>query len=108
MLIWQPFLFLFVLSLLVGINALGVALVQWVPIDALRLVIGVLLLLFGLKWLKNAIMRYAGLKARPDEEAIYEENRAQLRARGAVDASPSRFHLFVFLLSYQSYLLDGL
>ena len=94
------------LALLVA--TLGVALVQWVPIDALRLVIGVLLLLFGLKWLKNAIMRYAGLKARHDEEAIYEENRAQLRARGAVDASASRFDLFGFLLSYKSVLLEGL
>ncbi len=48
------------LALLVA--TLGVALVQWVPIDALRLVIGILLLLFGLKWLKNAILRYSGLK----------------------------------------------
>ena len=94
------------LALLVA--TLGVALVRWVPIDALRLVIGVLLLLFGLKWLKNAIMRYAGLKAIHDEEAIYEENRAQLRARGAVDASASRFDLFGFLLSYKSVLLEGL
>jgi len=94
------------LALLVA--TLGVALVQWVPIDALRLVIGVLLLLFGLKWLKNAIMRYAGLKATHDEQAIYEETRAELRARGEVDASSSRFDLFGFLLSYKSVLLEGL
>ena len=56
------------LALLVA--TLGVALVQWVPLDVLRLVIGFLLLLFGLKWLKNAILRYSGLKARHDEEAI--------------------------------------
>ncbi len=77
-------------------------------IDALRLVIGILLLLFGLKWLKNAILRYSGLKARHDEEAIYEQNRAELRARGAIDASSSRFDLFGFLLSYKSVLLEGL
>ncbi len=94
------------LALLVA--TLGVALVQWVPIDALRVVIGILLLLFGLKWLKNAILRYSGLKARHDEEAIYEQNRAELRARGAVDASSSRFNLFGFLLSYKSVLLEGL
>ncbi len=94
------------LALLVA--TLGVALVQWVPIDALRLVIGILLLLFGLKWLKNAILRYSGLKARHDEEAIYEENRAELRARRAVDASSSRFDLLGFLLSYKSVLLEGL
>ena len=94
------------LALLVA--TLGVALVQWVPLDILRTVIGTLLLLFGLKWLKNAILRYAGLKARHDEEAIYEETQAELRARGEVDASSSRFNLFGFLLSYKSVLLEGL
>lgn len=94
------------LALLVA--TLGTALVQWVPLDVLRTVIGTLLLLFGLKWLKNAILRYAGLKARHDEQAIYEEKRAELRARGAVDASSSRFDLFGFLLSYKSVLLEGL
>jgi uncharacterized membrane protein len=94
------------LALLVA--TLGAALVQWVPLDALRLVIGTLLLLFGLKWLKNAILRYSGLKARHDEEAIYEQNRAELRARGGIDASSSRFDLFGFLLSYKSVLLEGL
>ncbi len=94
------------LALLVA--TLGVAIVQWVPLDALRLVIGVLLLLFGLKWLKNAIMRYAGLKALHDEQAIYEETRAELRARGEVDTSKSGFDLFGFLLSFKSVLLEGL
>ena len=94
------------LALLVA--TLGTALVQWVPLDVLRTVIGTLLLLFGLKWLKNAIMRYAGLKARHDEQAIYEETRAELRARGEVEASSPRFDLFGFLLSYKSVLLEGL
>jgi len=94
------------LALLVA--TLGTALVQWIPLDVLRTVIGTLLLLFGLKWLKNAILRYAGLKARHDEQAIYEETRAELRARGEVEASSSRFDLFGFLLSYKSVLLEGL
>ncbi|HEX6552953.1 MAG TPA: hypothetical protein VF026_09350 [Ktedonobacteraceae bacterium] len=58
--------------------------------------------------MKNAILRYSGLKARHDEEAIYEQNRAELRARAAIDASSSRFDLFGFLLSYKSVLLEGL
>jgi len=94
------------LALLVA--TLGTALVQWVPLDVLRTVIGTLLLLFGLKWLKNAIMRYAGLKARHDEQAIFEETRAELRARGEIEASSPRFDLFGFLLSYKSVLLEGL
>src|SRR5437667_4449506 len=94
------------LALLVA--TLGTALVQWVPLDVLRTVIGTLLLLFGLKWLKNAILRYSGLKARHDEEAIYEETRAELRASGEIEASSPRFDLFGFLLSYKSVLLEGL
>jgi uncharacterized membrane protein len=39
---------------------------------------------------------------------FYEQNRAELRARGAIDASSSRFDLFGFLLSYKSVLLEGL
>src|SRR5207244_9301766 len=45
------------LALLVA--TLGTALVQWVPLDVLRTVIGTLLLLFGLKLLKSGIMRYS-------------------------------------------------
>src|SRR6478752_1780210 len=51
--------------------ALGPALSQ-LPIDSLRVAVGVLLLIFGLQWLRKAIMRASGLKALHDEEAIYE------------------------------------
>ena len=68
------------LAIIVGV--LGTAVVVFVPIAVLRVVVGVLLVLFGLKWLKKAILRYAGLKAMHDEEAIYEEEQAALRARG--------------------------
>ncbi len=58
-----------VATLAVIIATLGVALVTLVPLNVLRFVIGFLLLLFGLKWLKNAIQRYSGLKLLHDEEA---------------------------------------
>src|SRR5256885_5820104 len=93
-------------TLAVIVVTLGVALVQYVPIDVLRLVVGIVLILFGLKWLKKAILRYSGLKALHDEEAIFEETRAELRARGE-NIAP-RFEPFGVALAYKAVLLEGL
>jgi uncharacterized membrane protein len=93
-------------TLAVIVATLGVALVRYVPLEYLRLVVGIILILFGLKWLKKSILRYSGLKAIHDEEAIFEENRAVLRARGEVIAP--RLEPFGVLLSYKSVLLEGL
>ena len=93
-------------TLAVIIGTLGVALVQFVPIGVLRLVVGIILILFGLKWLKKSILRYSGLKALHDEEAIFEETRAEVRARGEIIAP--RFEPFGIVLAYKSVLLEGL
>jgi len=88
------------------IATLGVALVKWVPINDFRLVVGIILILFGLKWLKKAILRYSGLKALHDEEAIFEETMAEIRARG--ETIVPRFQPFGVVLSYKAVLLEGL
>ena len=88
------------------VATLGVALVQFVPITYLRLVVGVLLVLFGLKWLKKAILRYSGFKALHDEEAIFEETMAEIRARG--ETITPRYEPFGIALSYKAVLLEGL
>lgn len=93
-------------TLAIIIATLGVALVTYVPIGALRLVIGIILVLFGLKWLKKAILRYSGLKALHDEEAIFEETRAEVRARGEI--IEPKFEPFGIALAYKSVLLEGL
>jgi uncharacterized membrane protein len=95
-----------VATLAVIVATLGVALVTLIPLDVLRFVIGFLLLLFGLKWLKNAIQRYSGLEFLHDEEAIYAANIAQARARG--EPVKTRLAPFGVLLSYKSVLLEGL
>ncbi|GAC1473856.1 MAG: hypothetical protein NVS2B12_23400 [Ktedonobacteraceae bacterium] len=95
-----------VASLALLIAIFGVALVQYVPIDIFRLVVGVILVLFGLKWLKKAILRYSGIKALHDEEAIYEDTIAELRAKGEVvttGVQPS-----AVALAFKSVLLEGL
>jgi uncharacterized membrane protein len=95
-----------VATLAVIVATLGVALVTLIPLDVLRFVIGLLLLLFGLKWLKNAIQRYSGLKFLHDEEAIYAANVAQAHARG--EAVGTHLDPFGVVLSYKSVLLEGL
>jgi uncharacterized membrane protein len=93
-------------ALIVIVGIFGTALVVFVPIGALQLAVGVLLVLFGLKWLKKAILRYSGLKALHDEEAIYEEHLAEMRALG--EHPVSRIDPFGVVTSFKSVLLEGL
>lgn len=93
-------------TLAIIVATLGVAIVQLIPIDALRLFVGIILILFGLKWLKKSILRYSGLKALHDEEAIFEEKMAEIRARG--ETIEPRLQPFGVALAYKAVLLEGL
>ncbi|MGH2377595.1 MAG: COG4280 domain-containing protein [Candidatus Limnocylindria bacterium] len=69
-----------------------------------HLVIGTILLLFGMRWLRKAILRFAGIVALHDEELIYQEEVRQLRALGR---TPERFDRIGFLISYKAMLVEG-
>jgi uncharacterized membrane protein len=91
------------LALAVVTAVLGPA-VTLIPIDALRLVVGALLLVFGLQWLRKAILRASGLKAQHDEEAIYAKQVADAAAAG----SPAGLDWYGFTLSFKGVFLEGL
>jgi uncharacterized membrane protein len=91
---------------LVGFTAIaGYALVNWLPRSALQLGIGTLLLIFGLQWLRKAILRSSGLKAMHDEEEEFREQ-AEAAARAGKD---ERFGLdwFAFVVSFKGVFLEG-
>jgi len=73
-----------------------------VPLHALQLTIGVLLLLFGMRWLRKAILRAAGLIPLHDETAIFAANTAALRQH------TQRLDWLAGLASYKAMLLEGL
>jgi uncharacterized membrane protein len=86
------------------IAALGPALTV-LPIDVLRVGVGGLLLVFGLQWLRKAILRAAGLKATHDEDAIFRENLTAARAAGG--AGPG-LDGYSFTIAFKGVLLEGL
>ncbi|HSZ06235.1 MAG TPA: hypothetical protein VK778_13695 [Solirubrobacteraceae bacterium] len=86
------------------VAALGPALTS-LPIDVLRVAVGGLLLIFGLQWLRKAILRAAGLKAKHDEIETFREQSEAARAAGA---RPSGFDGYAFTISFKGVLLEGL
>ena len=92
-----------VLAMLVAV--LGPALTL-MPIGTMRLVIGGLLVIFGLHWLRKAVLRAAGLKALRDEDACYA---AELAAAEAVPAERRALvgDWYSFSLSFKGVVLEG-
>ena len=87
------------------VAALGPALTL-IPIDVLRLVVGGILLAFGLQWLRKAILRASGFKALHDEAAIFAEETAG--ARTAAREERAGLDWYGFTLSFKGVLLEGL
>ena len=92
-------------SLAIIVAILGPAL-RLIPIEALRVVIGTLLLIFGLQWLRKAILRGSGLKALHDEAAIYQREIAE--AGSAAEVRRAGLDWYAYTLSFKGVFLEGL
>ena len=100
------------LALLAATVALvGPALLR-VPIHLLQLIVGVLLLLFGLGWLRKAILRSGGVLALRDESALYEKATRELGSDGDRDeangSSASARDWIGVITVFKAVLLEGM
>ncbi len=92
------------LALAAVVAGLGPAITS-LPLDTLRVLIGGLLLIFGLQWLRKAILRWAGLKDMHDELLAFEEESEAAREHEAAAAS---FDGYAFTVCFKGVLLEGL
>lgn len=94
---------LITLSLIVVIGGPSILLV---PIELLRLLVGVLLLVFGLQWLRKAILRASGFKALHDEEKIFQAEVDSAKTAEKVKIF-SGLDKYSFTLAFKTVLLEG-
>jgi len=93
-----------VLAVIVAV--LGPALTV-IPLAVLRVAVGGLLLVFGLQWIRKAVLRASGYKGLHDETALFAAHRSTAEAapvggRGAVA------DWYGFTLAFKGVLLEGL
>lgn len=86
------------------VAGLGPAL-RLIPLQAIQLVVGGLLLVFGLQWLRKAMLRSSGIKAKHDEDAMYKKEVE--KASGAAQTT-SAFDSYSFRIAFMGVLLEGL
>jgi uncharacterized membrane protein len=93
-----------VLAVVVAI--LGPALTA-LPIDTLRLVVGTLLLVFGLQWIRKAVLRASGYKALHDETRIFGEQTERAK-EAASEGRGGVSDWYSFTVAFKGVLLEGL
>ena len=76
-----------------------------IPIATLQVVVGALLLLFGIRWLRKAMLRSAGVIDLRDEDALYAKEHQALVAAGG--AARKRWDTIAALTSFKAVLLEG-
>src|SRR5256885_6482047 len=87
------------------VAALGPALGS-VPIGTLRLVVGALLLAFGMQWLRKAVLRSSGYTPMHDEDEAFRRERAE--AASATSERKAGLDWYAFTVAFKGVLLEGL
>lgn len=95
-----------ILALVALVVIFGVGLAAFIPIALARTLVGIFLLLFGLKWLHKAILRSSGLKPLHDEAAVFEKEKTYLLEHGGV--VKDRIDAVGTLTSFNGVFLEGL
>ena len=103
--VWGTAAGLATLAVIVGVFGTPLVIFHEQVSQSFHIVVGILLLLFGMRWLRKAILRFAGIIALHDEELIYQREVAELRAQGL---RPTRWDNIGFWFSYKAVLLEGL
>jgi uncharacterized membrane protein len=93
------------LAVLVVIVAVFGSAIAAVPVAVLQLVVGTLLLLFGIRWLRKAMLRSAGVISLRDEDALYVQEQQSLGASGGIVRQ--RWDTFAAITSFKAVLLEG-
>lgn len=94
-----------VIGLLLIVSMLGSAIAQ-IPVQSMQVVVGALMLIFGLQWLRKAILRAAGRKAMHDEDAIFAAEQAE--ARKHVQDARAPIDWYAFTICFKGVFLEGL
>src|SRR3954468_8715410 len=78
-----------------------------IPLSALQLVVGILLLLFGMRWLRKAVLRAIGVIGLHNESAIYAKETAELTRGGAPPVAGERTDWVAVAASFKAVTLEG-
>jgi len=105
---WRPALAgsgLGIVTLAIATAAIGPALTR-IPLPTAQLVVGTLLLLFGLRWLRKAILRAAGALPLHDEAAVYADETEALRQQGK--DPPAAWDKVALAAAFKIVMLEGI